>query len=112
MAYLEMRRHCKPRCILQALGVTLAEGVPGDGHDRDRGEEEQVAKIGRGAGGGVLVGWSDPVGVQGFGVSSRGHPSRSVIYTIQPYRTVQFLDGTRTVHYRCDTFRDQQSELA
>lgn len=36
----------EPGCVLQALGIALAEDVPGNGNHRDCEKEKQVAKVG------------------------------------------------------------------
>ena len=62
--------YCEPGCVLQALRIALAEDVPSNGNHRDCEEEEQVAKIGRGAGSGILVGYFE----WNLCVSSTGDP--------------------------------------
>ena len=65
---------CKPGCVLQALGIALAEDVPGNGNHRDCEEEEQVAKIGRGARSGIFVGNVE----RNLRISSTGDPEPSM----------------------------------
>ena len=60
----------EPGCVLQALGIALAEDVPANGNHRDCEEEEQVAKIGRGARSGILVGNVE----RNLRISSTGDP--------------------------------------